>query len=427
MAGLRPEQGPPLAVPLSFFLTGPLALVVAGALVLLRGADGMGSTWGTTTLAAVHLASVGMLLFVMLGALYQLLPVVAGAVVPAVRLAHVVHALLVSGAAALVVGQGGGPAPAFAWAAVLLLAALALFLGPAFVAIARSRVRGPTTWGLRVALLALAALAFAGVRLAYVRAGAPTPSEWLTLRVAHAHLGFLPWVGGLVTAVSWQVLPMFYLAPAPPRALPWVTLFGVTASLVGLFTALVVDVPEPAVVWLALPGALAVWGVHPAWTITALRRRSRRRRDATLWFWWLAMGVAPLCLVAGAASAWLTSPRFPLIYGLLVLFGWAGALAHGMLTRIVPFLVWLHRCAPLVGKVPVPSARELLPDRQVAVAFATHAATLVAGLVAIALGSPIAWRVFGAGLAATGAVLLWEIGSTLWRGVSFEAAPTTRP
>lgn len=423
LAGIRAEQGPPLAVPVSFFLTGPLALVAAGALALVRGDDGMNTIWGTTTLAAVHLGSVGLLLFVMLGALYQLLPVVAGAVVPVPRLAHAVHLLLLGGAASLVVGQGGGPPVAFAWASGLLLAALALFLVPAAVALARTRVSGPTTWGLRLALVALATLAFAGLRLAYVRTGEPTPATWATLRIAHAHLGFLPWVGGLVTAVSWQVVPMFYLAPAPPRALPWITFGALAVSLVGLGTALVVDVPEQLVPWLAMPAALAVWGAHPVWTLVALRRRGRRRKDATLWFWWLAMCVGPLCLAAGAASAWLSWAKLPLFYGMLVLFGWAGTLVHGMLTRIVPFLVWLHRCAPLVGKVPVPSARELLPDRQVAVGFATHAGTLVVGLAAIALESSIVWRAFGAGLGATGAVLLWEITSAVRRGRVTTPAP----
>ena len=426
MASVRPEQGPPLLVPLAFFATGPLALLGAGTLALVRGDDGMGSIWGTTTLATVHLGAVGLLLFVMLGALYQLLPTVAGAVVPVVRLAHLVHALLLGGATALIVAQAGGPPEAFGVAAVSMLIGLVLFLGPAGFALARSRAQGPTVWGLRVALVALAAVAFAGLRLAWVRSGAPSASvlatgaSWPTLRLAHVHLGFLPWMGGLVTAVSWQVVPMFYLAPAPPRAVPWIALGGVTASLVGLVAALFVDVTTNTVVWLALPGALVVWAVHPAWTLLALRRRARRRRDTTLWFWWLAMGIAPLCLAAGAASAALDSPKLPLVYGVLVLFGWAGALAHGMLTRIVPFLVWLHWCAPHVGVRPVPSTRELLPQRHVAFGFATHAATLVAGLAAVALDSSLAWRVFGAGLAATGAMLLAEIGTVLRRarGVS---------
>lgn len=414
MAGLRPEQGPPLSVPASFFLTAPLAVGAAGALLLVRGAEGGGSAWGPTNVAVVHLGTVGLLLFVMLGALYQMLPVVAGAAVPWPRLAHGVHALLVAGAAALIAGQATGQPRAFGAAAALLAVAVLLFLGPAAVAVLRSETRGATALGLALSLAALAAVVFAGLRLALARAGHSDEAGYLSLRAAHAHLGFLAWVGGLIAAVSWQVLPMFFLAPAPPVAVPALTQGGVALTLLGLAVALF-GVPPGTVAFLAVPGALAVWGLHPAWALGALRARKRRRRDPTLWFWWLGLGAAPACLLLGAATAWLDDGRWPLLYGLAVLWGWAGAVVHGMLTRIVPFLVWLHRCAPLIGKARMPTAKELLPDREVTVSFALHALTLAVGVGAVLAGTALAWRVFGAALLVTGAWLGWELTSAIRR------------
>jgi hypothetical protein len=54
-----------------------------------------------------------------------------------------------------------------------------------------------------------------------------------------------------------------------------------------------------------------------------------------------------------------------------------------MLTRIVPFLVWMNRFAPRVGQVPVPSARKLLPDHRVRIGFALHEASVLLGATAI--------------------------------------------
>jgi len=411
MASVRPEQGPPLSVPVAFFATGPLALVAAGVLALVRGDDGLGSIWGRTALAAAHLGTVGLLLFVMIGALYQLLPTVGGAVVPAIRLAHLVHALLAFGAGALVLGQAGGPVEAFRWASGALLAALVLFLVPAGVALARSRAPGPTVWGMRLALLALAAVGFAGLRLAWIRSGAATPAGlaspagWLTLRIAHAHLGFLAWVGGLITAVSWQVVPMFFLGAAAPARLSWGVLCGLALSLLGLACVFLMPLQPAAVALLCVPAAAVVWGVQPLWLATSLRSRRRKRKDPTLWFWWAAIALAPACLALGAASAWSASRTVISLYGFTVIFGWAGLTVHGMLTRIAPFLVWLHRCAPHVGLRPVPSAKELLPDRQAAVGFAVHLATWLAGAAALAGAGPVAEKVFGAGLALTGLFL----------------------
>jgi hypothetical protein len=401
---------------MGFFLAGPLCVTLAGVVLMLRGDEGMNSVWGPTNVAVVHLGVVGFLLLVMTGALYQMLPVVAGALVPAVRLGHGVQVLLLGGAALLVTAQATGTPGAFAWASGLMAAGLLLFLLPASWAVLHSRVGGATAWGLRLALLAMACVALAGLRLATTRAGADFQGDWMALRWAHAHLGFLAWTGGLVAAVSWQVLPMFFLAPSPTRAVPWGVLAGVVTSLLGLVSVYVFTLPPGAVVWMALPGALAVWLVQPGWALWALHHRKRKRKDATTWFWWLAMGCAPLCLLAGGVVAFVDAPAVTLLYGLWVLWAWAGALVHGMLTRIVPFLVWLHRCAPLVGTVPVPSARELTPDREVALGFWLHLGTLVCGVIAALSMHALAWRVFGLGLLSTGIQLELSLLATLRRG-----------
>jgi hypothetical protein len=411
MPGISPDQGPPLSVPLSFFFTAPLALVFAG------GAMAWGGEHPGSQLAFVHLGTVGFLLFVMLGALYQMLPVVAGAVVPMPRAAHLVHALLVAGAGVLVAAQATSEGSLFDGAMVLLSLALGGFLVPALWAAARTTMRTPTTWGLRLALLSLAAVAMAGLRLSWVRSGGHLfTGDWIALRIAHVHLGFVVWVGGLTAAVSWQVLPMFYLATPPAPRWTRLVLSGVALTALGLIITTIGGVASNVVPFLVAPGAVAVWILQPAWALPALRARKRKRRDATLWFWWAAMTLAPMCLVLGALSAWTSWEWTPRLYGMVVLWGWAGTLVHGMLMRVVPFLVWLHWCAPRVGEAGVPSARELLPDRLVTVGAGLHAFTFISGAAGAVLNEQLAWRVFGAGLAITGAWLIFVLASTVRRG-----------
>lgn len=427
-AGIRADQGPPLWVPLSFFLVAPAALVSAGVLLFVRPPGEGASPLEPTLVATVHLVTVGTLLPVMLGALTQMLPVVAGAVMPRPRLAYGVLALLLAGGAALVVGQATGDAHAFAVAWPLIGIAVLLFLVPAAVAFARSEVRTPTSRGLGLALAALALVVLAGARLAAVRAGlggavgwpaggwpiVGGPARWDDVRGAHALIGTLGWVGGLIAAVSWQVLPMFFLAPAPAPRLTTSILACVSLSLAALGLASFVALPLSP--WaLAVPAALALAVAQPAWAIRALRARKRKRREASLRFWWLGMGAAPACLVLAIGSLVLDERRLPLLLGWAVLWAWAAAIVHGMLARIVPFLVWLHRCAPLVGQRDVPSAKELLTDREVSIGFALHAATLGLGVLAVVTGARPLWQLAGAGLAATGLWLLVEIAQPLRR------------
>src|SRR5574343_70151 len=73
------ENAPPFAAPLRFFLTAPLFAVLAGLLVAWEGPGLFASRWMPGALAATHLVTVGFMLQVMLGAMIQILPVVAGA------------------------------------------------------------------------------------------------------------------------------------------------------------------------------------------------------------------------------------------------------------------------------------------------------------------------------------------------------------
>ncbi len=415
MSGLRPEQGPPLAIPMGFFFVGPLAMAVAGGVVLATAGRGLDSVWAGPNAAVVHLATVGLLMSGMLGALYQMLPVVAGAAVAAPRLGHAVNALCAAGAACLVWAQATAERWAFGAATVLLGTGLLLFWVPAGLAIARTEARGATVQGIRLAFLGLLAVAAVGLWLSGSRAISGYGPSWVAWRWAHAHLGLIAWVGCLIAAVSWQVLPMFYLAAPVPGWVRWTVLGGVATTLVLLLAVFFASLDERFVPWAALPGALAVWGVEPVAVAVALWRRKRRRRDPGLWFWWLAVACGPLSLVAAAAAAWTEVPAAPLVYGLLALWGWAAAVMHGMLTRIVPFLVWFHRCAGRVGIAPVPSTRELFPDRTVARGFLLHLAALVLGLGAIVTERGPLWILFGAALAATGLHLAAAMAGALWR------------
>jgi hypothetical protein len=418
--GLRLQDAPPLAIPLSFFLTAPVAAMIAGGVLVGNGAAAVTTTWAPLTLALTHLGTLGFLSMVMLGALYQMLAVVAGSPVPWLRSAHAVHALFVVGAAALTWGIAQGATAAVFVAIALLGPAFLLFLVPVATALLRAPTRDETVIGMGAAVLCLLLTVVAGTWMAHGHGGMrfPGPRElWIRVHLCVALLG---WVGGLIVAVSWQVLPMFYLAREVPRpakrivqvlatggALLPVAVLGVDAF--GLADAARRPLAGPAAL-AALPAVLSVWFLHPAASAWSLRGRRRKRSDASLQFWRTGLVMAPLTGIAAGAAWLLPGERWDLLFGWLAIWGWAGTIVHGMLTRIVPFLVWLHRFAPRVGEVPVPSVRALLPDRRVRIGHALHAGSLLLGAGAILGGWDLLAR--GAGLAVL-ATAGWLLGSLL--------------
>ena len=73
------DQAPPFAAPFRFFLTAPFFALFAGVLLAVLGPEAFSSRWTPGALALTHLLAIGFLLQVMLGAMIQILPVVAGA------------------------------------------------------------------------------------------------------------------------------------------------------------------------------------------------------------------------------------------------------------------------------------------------------------------------------------------------------------
>jgi len=103
--GLSLETIPPLLTPLRFFLTAPIFGMIAAVLMLYQGADIWMSRWSDSSLALTHLFTLGVMLMVMIGALYQFIPVMVGQLIPASRyLVPVIHPLLIIGTLALVFG-----------------------------------------------------------------------------------------------------------------------------------------------------------------------------------------------------------------------------------------------------------------------------------------------------------------------------------
>lgn len=425
-SGLSLEQGPPLGVPAGFFAVAPVSMLGAGALLASQGAELALSRSMPAALVATHLGTLGFLGAVMLGALYQMIPVVAGAPLPGARAAHGVQVALVAGVASLLAAFLGAPTWLYWVALQLLLGGGLVFLAQAGVALHLAPTRDHTVRGIRWAVAALLATALVGTTLAFSRATGISVGSPSRVVGAHAALGLVGWVGGLLVAVSWKILPMFYLAPEAP---PWarrLTLASLTLLTVGVPLAALAGAPPWAIPALATPAAAAVWGLQPALALRALARRRRKRADDSLRAWRAGLLVAPLVLAVAALSWQGESPQAPVLLGWLAVWGWAGLIVHGMLSRIVPFLVWFHRLSPLVGRVPIPPMRRLWPGRALRLGLLAHGAAVA--LVAAGAWSPAwppsAWlmRAGGILLILAGAALGWG----LWRTLR-TPAPEARP
>jgi len=404
------ENAPPFAAPTRFFLTAPLFLVLAGLLAAFEGADIFASRWMPATLAATHLVTIGFMLQVMLGALIQILPVMAGAnLAQPSRVAAIVHVGLTLGALLLAGGFYFGVPRLLSLAALLLGLTSIYFLQAAGRALLGVPSTSPTIHGLKLALLGLAGVVGLGVALALAIAhGWSLPMVALT--DLHAGWGMGAWAGILLAAMSYVVVPMFQLTPGYPARPSW-WFPGLICGLLLLWSAAVLlDWPVVASVGQSLA---AVAGI--AFAALTLRLQAQRRRakiDVTYRYWqigllasMLALAMLPLAEIFPALadiSAWTP------VFGILLLLGGFVPFIVGMLYKIVPFLAWQHlqHCGQM--KILAPNMSRILPDLDMQRQLKSWGLALVMLLLAAIRPDWLA-RPAGLAMAVGGGWLWWNL------------------
>lgn len=401
------ERMPAPGVVFGCLLPVPWAGAAAGLLLALGPADGLPDRFAPLTLALVHALAVGTLLPAMLGALFQLFPVVAGVRVPGARwVSPCVAATCVATAVALGAGFLGAGRSAFAlaaWFGVPLLAIPAALLVLAGLHVGKTETR-QGTWGtirtLRrigwALLLTLASGATLGTVLG-LGMFAPPP----VLLDLHVGWGLGGWLATLLAGVASTVLPMFWQTRRlPARWQRWMPgwlwaplLLGTVAGWLG-GAAL-----WQTWAWLAL-GALSAVGLRAVCG-------ARRRHDPGWPLWLGAAGAWSMVAALGLAAHWLPAD-WPVAWwmGVLALVGGGVLPINAMLGKIIPFMVWMHLRRRVPRHVRLPAMQTLIGERQ----QRWHARVLLlalAGLLLVPL-HPGAMAVPAGGLFAL---------SQLWLGV----------
>jgi hypothetical protein len=404
-AGLSFEQAPPFSLPLRFFLTAPLFLLAAASLIMISP-EALASRWTPPALALAHALTLGFLAMVMLGAMMQMLPVVAGSPLPVARfVAWLSHVPLALGTVALMTGFLRAEPIAFGIGIALLGAGFMVFLVAASISLVRA-APSITVTGIRIALAGLAMTVVLGLSLALLRAGGWTSPTVEATIAAHVGFGLLGWVLLLVMGVAYQVVPMFQITPPyPPRLSRWLA-GSMFALLLGHAATPVLPAVAARLIDVILAGGTLVFA------LTTLRLQSRRRRklpDVTLDYWRLGMASLIACVLVWLAArfwpAWADSDVYPLLLGVLFIGGFAVSVVSGMLYKIVPFLAWFHLQAQLQARAgSIPTMKEMIAERWMRGQFRLHLAAC--GLLAAATCLP-QLAIAAGSLLALSALLLW--------------------
>lgn len=343
-AGLGLGQAPAMGVPFRFFLAAPLHLLLAGVLLALNP-DALGSRWSPALLASVHLIALGFMSQIMLGALLQLLPVVAGiSLGPLERRSHWPWLWLNGGVILMAGGFFSGQFRLLALGAVLVVLTLLAFIGLALHAVARHKGRGAVLRGIAFALVALLLALGYGLFLVAALNGWAPANRLPPLVDVHATLALGGWLGLLAMAVSFQLTPLFFITgDFPARFQQWAPLVVLI-----LLSAWAGAAPWGLGLQGILIGLAVVASIYAALFLRLLAKRRRKAPDPAVFHWFIA-----------GACLFLAGPLATMGQGdaaaALLLLGVGVVMPSGTLLKIVPFLCWLHlqNCLSVPGRAPV--------------------------------------------------------------------------
>jgi len=372
------------------------------------------------TLIVVHLVTIGWLTLIMLGALFQFVPVLIARPIHSNGLPLPTLILLLAGLAGLILGfvqlAGSIGLP------LLLLPVGALLFAASF-GLAFWNL-GRTMWSARplglparfvaIGLASGAATVFLGSAFSLILSGESVNPQLLDLTANGLPVHIVAGLGGWLTftafGVSYRLLSMFTLAPeserASSRAVFYAGATGLGAIVLGGITAICLSGEATVIFSVGAMLSLTALALYGADIVHLYRARKRRVLELNSQMAMVALAnlAAAVVLALALAGFGIFERSIPALL-FLIAFGWLSGLALAKLYKIIAFLTWLECCGPLLGKKPTPRVQDFVCEPRAQKWFALYFAAVWIATVCLLLGHSIAFRFASLGvLIATGAI-----------------------
>lgn len=374
--GLSVDQAPPISAPVRFFITAPLFAILAGFLILFSDSGALASRFSQESITVTHAITIGFLSFVMLGALTQMLPVLAGVKIAKVDLvAKISHLFLLFGTLFMIFGLLENLSK--------LILTASLFLGIGFFVMIISMLAGlknvvnmtPSVKAMMTSLVFAFIIVLIGMHLLTSYGIGKFSESHLLFANIHSVLAIFGFAGVLIIGVAFHILPMFYVAPRFKKfckqKVVWIISFGL---LLWVFLNLFSDSYSTiAKIWVAL----FFWAFS---TTVYLKLNARRRpvSDVTVWYWRSAAVFMTLGTFAWVANDFYNE-EYIVVVSILIGGGFIFSIMSGMLYKIVPFLVWFHLNAK--GYMSIPTMNDMISKKLATIQFMLFLISLIGFII----------------------------------------------
>ena len=366
--GLSLDQAPPISVPFRFFLTAPLFGVLISLVFFFSPFDEISNQYSHLAIGVIHLFTLGILSMIIFGAMQQMMPVLAGAILKKPRLfANIVHPSLVLGTLSM--------SFSFIFEIKMLLHIGVLFLTISFLTFFSLSIKllfkveflTSTVKAMRLFSLAGFITLILGLYLAIAHISSNIGEQhyvFVNMHILFALFGFALLI---IMGVSFQVIPMFYVALDFPKfvqnKIPLILFFLLLlSSLIFYFK---VDFLVLKLLFVSLIMTFSFYALK------SLNNRRRPVFDVTLWYWKFSLSALGLSMIIWLFNIFESNYILAIVFA----FGFLYSLLQGMAYKIIPFLSWFHLNSK--GYFKLPTIREFIEERYIKLHFFFHILSLV--------------------------------------------------
>lgn len=427
---LATANAPSVIVPLMFVSTGMLSLFIGAVWLVMRPDVLAQYHYNQYVVAITHVFTLGFISTIIMGAMYQLVPVALETRLYSEKLAKWHWAFHVIGVVGMIwffwiwnmkqVGHFGS-------AVGIGIVLFAINIVKTLLRIQKWNV---IAVGVASALGWLVMTMLAGLYAAASKCWDFSPFGHLSFMHAHAHLGGIGFFTMMLVAVSYKLVPMFTLSDLQNERRAMASVVLLNAGLLGLFIALMLGHPSKLAFALIILTALALYGLEMR---AILQARKRRALDWGLRAFVVAISLLGIMAVLAIVLCWpglkatLLTTQLENVYGVVFLFGVVTLAILGMLYKIVPFIAWFHSYSPLIGKHKVPALADLYSVRLQIISFVAYFIALIALSISTLLQHETAVRLSCVLLAVSLGLFAINMGMILRHIVSPRIEPLKLP
>lgn len=370
------DQAPDIWSPLRFFISAPLFAIAAIILLFFSGPDIFQNRWLPQSIAITHLITLGFITMVMMGALFQMLPVLAGSsIYQSKSSSQFIHRLMVIGVALFCAGFYTGDSYWIKLGLFFLIPGMFVFLLLVSIGLFKASSTFASANGMRLSVSALWLVFVFGLILAAGSAwdGFPLLRQLTNLHVIWAALG---WIFTLLVAVSLQVIPMFQVTDEYSVIFKKYFFMALFVSVIVASLQMYFNV-STIYVYIVISILLILFSVI---SIKLLLKRKKRLADASLYYW--LTGILSLVLsVALFNYSMMFNKNLSVLIGFVFFIGFVVSIVNGMLFKIVPFLIWLNLNKKLAftdrGLSSVPTMNEVISRKKMLRQYFLHLTSLI--------------------------------------------------